>query len=312
MRMRRWSGALAVVALLLSGALVVVSALADLRSPTATAELGAALADDPAVQSALVEAAVEAVIESTAAGNAAVAPLVPFLRPVLTSAIRTTIASPAGRAAVATTLTDALRQLTYAGPIVLDLRAAMLAAALEMPSPLDALARAAVQQGDVGLIVLGGDGTSDPDALRRSAGRSADTGSGQVGGLPGRAAVAIVAVLLALTVLALLAAPGAGRRRATATTGAVLLVVGGASAVLLRSAPDAIVTRLTTRPELTGAAGSAFGDLLPPLVTGLADLLGTTATIGVTMAASGAILIGAATMMRTAGSPSAGTPTAEG
>ena len=282
--MRLRAPALLVAVLILALSVVTVSALADLRSPEGTAELGATLAADPDVQALLVDAVVEAIVQDAVARSPIVAPLVGLVRPLLVQAAEATIASPAGQAAVASALTDALRQLTTPGPLVIDLRAATLASAEVAPPPLDTLARVAVEQGVVGLIVLGDtDGidaaelaTPDPERV------------GRVAGLRGGVALALVALLLAVAVGALLLPSAPSRRGATVTAGVVIALVGAASAALLRTAPDALVERIATAPEVSD---SPIAGVLPVLVEGLSGLLARTGTVGVGLTLLGAALV---------------------
>jgi hypothetical protein len=294
MRMR--APALVVAVLVLALSLVAVSALADLRSPEGTAELGASLAADPDVQALLVDAVVEAIVEDAVRRSPIVAPVVALARPLLVRAAEATISSPAGQEAVATALTDALQQLTTRGPLVIDLRAAALASAEVAPAPLDTLARAAVEQGVVGLIVLGDAGGMDPAELA-----APDPGDvGRIVGLRGVVAVGLAALLLALVIGALVVPVTTRRRGATLGAGAMLAVVGGGTSVLLRRAPDAIVSRIATTPEVEG---SAFADVLPVLVEGLTGLLERTGTVGIGLALLGAALVVVALVL-----PSGATP----
>ena len=288
-----------VAVVLLAPSLVVVSALADLRSPDGTAELGATLADDPTVQAVLVAAVVDAILEDAVVRSPIVVPLAPLLRPLLTRAAEVTIASPAGRAAVASALTDALRQLTLRGPVVIDLRAATLAAAEESPPPLDALARAAIAQGSVGLVVLGDDHGRDQADLVAAA----DT-AGRVAGLPGGVALALVALLLAGALGTLLAGES-GRRTRLLGAGTVLAIAGATSALLVRVTPGIVVDRLADVPA---GGGSPLTDVLPVLVDGLAGLLTRTGAIGVVLAGAGLVLLGAGALSGAGSPPTADRP----
>jgi hypothetical protein len=282
MRMR--TPALLVAVLVLALSVVTVSALADLRSPEGTAELGASLAADPDVQDLLAEAVVEAIIDDVVQRSPIVVPLVALVRPLLIRTAEATIASPAGQEAVASALTDALRQLTTPGPLVIDLRPAALAAAEEAPAPLDTLARAAVERGVVGLIVLGDAAGKDPAEI----GAPDPASVGRVAGLRGGVAVGLVLLLLVAAVVALLAPASASRRTVAITAGLAVLAVGTGSSVLLRAAPDAIVARIAAAPEVSG---TAVADVLPVLVEGLSGLLTRTGTVCVGLALLGAAIV---------------------
>ena len=270
----------AVVAAALALAVLGVSALADLRSPDGAAELGRTLADDPAVQSVIAAAIVDAIMDDAIDRSPLVAPLAPLVRPLLTRAAETTVATSSGRAAVAATLADAIQQATRRGPIVVDLRAATLAAAAEAPPPLDTLARIAVEQGSVGLVVLGDDAGSTrvrpPEEL-----------AGRVAGLPGGVALTLAAVLLLIGLGTAVVGGADGRRGRLLGAGLPLVIVGAASALAVRVVPDAIVARAVTS---TAVDAGPLADVLPTLVAGLGQLLGRTGTVGLVLAAVGAVL----------------------
>ena len=291
--MRQRTTVAVLVATVLALTVVGVSALADLRSPEGTAELGRTLADDPAVRVLIAGAIVDAVMQDAIERSPAVAPLAPLVRPLLTRAAEATLATEAGRAAVASTLADAIRQTTRSGPIVIDLRAATLAAAEEAPPPLDTLARIAVEQGSVGLVVLGDD---DGTHAAMPPGELA----GRVAGLPSDRALAVAALLLAVGVGAAVVGGTDGRRGRLLGAGLPLVVVGAASALAVRVAPDAVVARVVTSTEVDAGP---LADVLPTLVTGLGQLLGRTGTLGLVLAAVGVALVVAA--LSAAGSPRA-------
>lgn len=282
MRMRMTALLAAVVVLAL--ALVTVSALAGLRSPDGTAELGASLAADPDVQALLVDTVIAAIVEDAVQRSPIVTPLVGLVRPLLVQTAQATISSPAGQAAVATALTDALHQLTTPGPLVIDLRPAVLVAADEAPPPLDTLARVAVEQGVVGLIVLGDTAGVDAAALIAPDPATA----GRVAGLRGGVAVGAVALLLALTLLMIVVPVTTRRRGATIGGGIMIATIGAGSLVLLRTAPDAVVARLASVPEVSGGP---VAEVLPVLVEGLSGLLGPTGTVGAGLTLLGAALV---------------------
>ena len=257
------------------------SALADLRSPEGTAELGRTLADDPAVQGLIADAIVDAVMADAIERSPAVAPLAPLVRPLLTRATEVTLATSAGRAAVASTLADAIQQTTRSGPSVIDLRAATIAAAAEAPPPLDTLARIAVEQGSVGLVVLGDDGgTVTP--------RAPDELAGRVAGLPSAAALTLALLLLMVGVGVTVAGGAEGRRERLLGAGVPLVTVGAASALAVRVAPDAVVARVVTSTEVDAGP---LTEVLPTLVSGLGELLGRTGTLGLVLAAVGVTLV---------------------
>jgi len=291
--MRGRTLAMLLAVIMLTPLLVITSALADLRSPAGTAELGAELAEDPAVQTLLVTAVVDAIIADAVDRSPAVAGLAPLVRPLLTRAVESAIDSPAGRTAIAVALTDALRQLTVRGPIVIDLRAAVLAAADDAPPPLDALARTAVQQGVVGLVVIGEDGITAADAPTRGQ-------EGTVAGLPSAVTLALVGLALALALAVFLAVGERSPRVRLTAAGTTLAIVGMLGAVLLRLAPGAIGERIARFADDDAIAGA-----LPALVDGLAGLLGRTSTLSVALLVVGVVLL-AAGLFSAGGSPPGG------
>lgn len=277
--------------LLLVPALLVTSALADLRSPTGTEQLGATLAADPAVQDLVVAGIVDAVAEDVRSRGPALAALVPALRPAVERAVAAAVASPAGEAALASALTDALRQLTTPGPLVIDLRAAAGAAAAELPPPLDELVAVALAQGDLGVIVLGDDAAGTGAGAGSRPDVAPEDVTGTVAGVPSSLAVAGVALLLAGALVALVVAvPPAGRRASLIGAGARLLVVGAPSAFVLSRAPDLALGRLADVPELSDPQLVAVVEVL---VGGLTDLLSPTATVALAVAVVGGLLLAA-------------------
>jgi hypothetical protein len=289
--MRGRTLALLLAILLLTPALLVTSALADLRSPEGTGELGATLADDPAVQSLLVEVVVDAIVDDVVERSPGLAPLVPLVRPLLVQAATATVTSPAGRSAVSVALTDALRQVTLDGPIVIDLREAALAAAESVPPPLDTVVRAAVAGGVVGLVVLGEDhriATEDVEPR--------DTG-GRVAGIPGTVTVALVGLMLVSALAALLAPSDRPRRPRLLAAGAVLAILGALGTFAVRSAPDLLVSQVGTLAD----GDSAIVDALPSLIDGLAGLLGRTGALSVTLIGLGVLLLAAASLSAAGG-----------
>jgi hypothetical protein len=286
---------LTIAVVLLAIILVVTSALTDLRSPAGTAALGATLADDENVRTLIVTGVVDAILEDVTGRSGALGPLVALAEPLLTASVVAALDTPGGRAALTSALTDALRQLSIPGPIVIDLRAAALAAAEDVPAPLDTLIRTAVAQGSVGLLVLGG--VDDEDSTVDPPQPLALDDVGRVAGLPpGLArllsALALVAVGLLLMVPGTRtdAAPGARPTRRSlrlGVAGAALLIIGGVTTLLLRAAPDAVTERLVAALPQDGRTGEALALLL----SGVADLLVPTGRVGLMLAVIGAVAV---------------------
>ncbi len=272
------TGALTVAALLL----LTTSALAGLRAPEGTAALGATLADDDGVREAVADALVEALLEDAAERDPLTGGLLPLIRPVLVQVASTAIDSPAGRAALASALTDALRQLTFSGPIVVDLRAAALVAADAAPAPLDTLARAAVEQGSVGVVVIGGE---EGDASRASV--PSEDELRRVAGMPAGLALALSGALLVVLMLALIGRDAVLRPRRLLLAGAPLLLVGAAVVTLLRTSPASVIDRALTDRDMSGP----MTELLGLLADGLVALLATTARLATGLAVVGFVLI---------------------
>lgn len=270
---------------------VVTSALADLRSPDGTAELGATLADDPAVRELVGTTVVDALLDDASASAPDVALLLPLLRPIVTSAVEAALDAPAGRAALAATLTDAARQLTFDGPVVLDLRSAVLAAADVSPEPLATLARAAAERGTVGIVVLGEqegkDAPSVPDEAELA----------RIGPLPAQTASTLAWVLLSIVLVVGLLPTGRDRSARLRGTGEALLLVGAPAALLLRLAPEQVVDRLAARLSDVGTNVGADGTLeqlatvVPVIAEGVARLLTRTGTVAITIVAIGVVLL---------------------
>lgn len=291
-------GLVRLATLLTAAALVATSALADLRSPDGTAALGERLADEAVVRTLVADAIVEAVVDDARTSAPAAAPLLPLVRPLLEQAVTATLDGPAGRAALADAFTAAIRQATFAGPLVLDLAPAVLAAAEVAPEPLDTLARSAVERGVIGTVVLGEtpDGAAptvpDADALGRIAGLDADV------------ALAAAAALL-VGVLALTLGPGGRRRgRRLRAAGWALITVGAPVTLLLRVDPTVLVGPLTGRlgALVPDAAGAADLDGIITVVTeGLAALLARTATVTLAVTVLGAVLVVAGLLQRRRG-----------
>jgi hypothetical protein len=287
---------MASVVAVLAVTLVVTSALTDLRSPDGTEALGATLADDDAVRTVVVDSAVDAILEDATERSGVLGPLVPLVGPLLEASVVAALDTSAGRAALASALTDALRQLTVPGPIAIDLRSAALVAAEEVPAPLDTLIRTAVAEGGVGVLVLGDvDEDNDEDGTVEGPQPLAPEAVGRVAGLAPGLARWLSALALAAAVL-LLVAPGtrtdasAGARPTRRSirltvTGSLLLATGVATTLLLHMAPDTITARLVASlPE-----DDAVGVALPSLLSGIVELLGPTGRAALVLAVIGAI-----------------------
>jgi hypothetical protein len=285
MRVQRIAALIAVA--LLAPTLLITGILADLRSPEGTAALGSELANDPAVRELLVTTVVAALVDDAVERSPTVRALVPLVRPLLEASARATISSPAGREAVASALTDAIRQLTRRGPVVIDLRAATLAFASEAPAPLDTLSRAAVELGAVGLIVLGDpDGTLDPDTIQAP---DADE-LGRIAGLQPGVALGLVAAALLAALLVVVRLRGADRTRGILVAGSILTVVGGASLLILRTAPSAVTGRFGDDIERFAGDGQLV-DILPTVVDGFSGLLGQSVMLAGALTAAGVLLL---------------------
>jgi len=275
------SGAVALTAVLL----LTTSALADLRTPEGTAELAVALADDPDVRAAVTDALVEALLADAAERSPIAGGLLPLIRPLLEQAATTALESPAGRAALASALSDALRQLTFRGPLVVDLRTAVLVAAENAPEPLDTIARTAVERGSVGVVVIGGTQDDLP------AGRVTPPGVdelGRIAGVPKWIALGLVgAVLIGLILAVARTGSATTRRRRLALAGVPLVVIGTTGSVLLQIAPTMVVERFTG--SMSAMPESAV-DVLPLLTDGLVDLLTMTTGLALVLVVLGIIL----------------------
>jgi len=270
--------------------LVVASALTDLRSPERTATLGAALADDPAVQDAVAGAVVDALIADVTRRSPLLTALVTPLRGALTTAVDAAIDTPAGRTLLASALTDAVRQLTFPGPVVIDLRSAVLAIADDAPPPLDGLARIAVEQGAVGLLVLGGEdddaaGADGPDGTVSAVAVPSEDELRRVAGLPSRVTLGLLALALVATLVLLVGRDGSRRPVRIAVASAVLMAIGGVTLLVLGSAVEA----LTSDAVAPLTAGTAFATALPVLLDGIVGLLGRTAALARGLTAVGGI-----------------------
>ena len=294
---------MAIVVAVLAVTLVVTSTLTDLRSPDGTEALGATLADDDAVRTLIVAGAVDAILEDATERSGVLGPLVPLVGPLIEASVVAALDTSAGRAALASALTDALRRLTVPGPIAIDLRRAALVAAEEVPAPLDTLIRTAVAEGGVGVLVLG-DIDEDDGGTVEGPQPLAPEDVGRVAGLAPGLARWLSALALAAAVL-LLAVPGTRtdaspdarptRRSIRLTvTGSLLLATGVATTLLLRMAPDTVTERLVASlPE-----ADAVGDALPSLLIGIVELLGPTGGVALVLTVIGAIGVVAGMLTR--------------
>lgn len=294
---------MAIIVAVLAVTLVLTSVLTDLRSPDGTEALGATLADDDAVRTLIVAGAVDAILGDAIERSGVLGPLVPLVGPLLEAGVVAALDTSAGRAALASALTDALRQLTVPGPIAIDLRRAALVAAEEVPAPLDTLIRTAVAEGGVGVLVLGdideddGGTVEGPQSLARE-------DVGRVAGLaPGRArwlsalALAAAVLLLAVPGTRTDASPGSRPTRRSirlTVTGSLLLATGVATTLLLRMAPDTVTERLVASLPEDDAVGTA----LPSLLSGIVELLGPTGRVALMLTVIGAIGIVAGMLTR--------------
>ena len=295
---------MAIVVAVLAVTLVVTSTLTDLRSPDGTEALGATLADDDAVRTLIVAGAVDAILEDATERSGVLGPLVPLVGPLIEASVVAALDTSAGRAALASALTDALRRLTVPGPIAIDLRRAALVAAEEVPAPLDTLIRTAVAEGGVGVLVLG-DIDEDDGGTVEGPQPLAPEDVGRVAGLAPGLARWLSALALAAAVLLLLAVPGTRtdaspdarptRRSIRLTvTGSLLLATGVATTLLLRMAPDTVTERLVASlPE-----ADAVGDALPSLLIGIVELLGPTGGVALVLTVIGAIGVVAGMLTR--------------
>lgn len=276
--------------LVTAGLLLVVSALVDLRSPEGTAAFGERLAEVDAVRSLVSLSLVDAVLDDAAISAPAAAPLLPLARPLLETAVESSVDSAAGRAALASALTDTVRQLTFDGPVAIDLRSAVLAAAEAAPEPLDTLARSAVERDVVGTVVLGADeGTAEdvappsPDALAT------------LSGLPSGTALALTGGLLVLVLAVSILPPGPSRGQRMRAAGGALLLVAVPVLLLLRVAPGTALEPLTARitelaPDQAVSAG-LVGEVLDAVLDGLSVLLARTADLVLLLGVAGLVLV---------------------
>lgn len=248
--------------------LLIVTALAGLRSPSRTAALAEVLATEPAVQQLVVDALVDELLDGAEQRLGATAGLLlPLLRAPIEQFVTSAVASPAGRAALTSALSDTLRQLTVRGPTVIDLQAAVASALADAPPQLAEALLALTSGRELGRIVLGGE---PEDAV--------DVAPGTVGGVPSSVALAVILVIaLALLVTIGLRAGGLS-----------LLAVGIPAAVLLWLAPEVASGMLDP-----GTGGDdLLTELSPLLAEGIRTLLGPVRWLATAMAGIGAVLFG--------------------
>ena len=269
--------------------LLATSALAGLRSPEATAGLAASLADEDAVRDAVTEALVDALLTEAADRSDVPGGLLAFIRPLLEQAAAAAIDSPAGRAALTSALSDALRQLTFSGPIVIDLRAAVLVAAESAPPPLDTLARVAVEQGSVGVVVIG-EGSDEPSSVPPAP--PTDDDLRRVAGLPANVTMILAGLLLSVLIVVLIGRDPTARPRRLILAGAPLVLVGAGAAAIIRMAPMLVLDRFAAVP--VEDAGPII-DLVPLLTDGLVGLLASTSLLAMVLAVVGVGLSAAGT-----------------
>jgi hypothetical protein len=269
-RTLRWTSllVLAMTSVLLLLATVM---LAGLRSEERTAALGAALADDPAVRELVVDTLVEAAVTELRTQPGVVGLLAPTLTGPLTALGREVLASEPGRGALAAALTDTVRGLTTGGPVVIDLRAAVEAAADAAPEPLASLIRGLVADSGLGVVVLGEPDADPSDAARGAvpAGALAAVTPGTVAGLPAAAAVALTALLAVTAVIGLGAAGRGGPRRRLRAPASVLVSCAGPLAAILLLAPDAVARAFGT----ASGGDPALAAIVDVVVTGVVPML---------------------------------------
>jgi len=264
----RASAVLAVLALLLS------AALAGLRSPTRTEALAAELAASTAVQQLVADALIDELLADAHQRLGPVASLLlPIARPGIERFVRVTVSSPTGRAALASALTDTIRQLSVRGPTVIDLRAALEAAVAAAPEELAPILRALLAGRDVGRLTLGQDADGSVDSL--TAARAVAPGT--IAGLPSIVVVGVLGLLAAALLVAV------GLRAA----GTILLAIALPTAIVLWTAPE-LATDLLGRglPE-----DGLIGDLAPLVAAGVVALLTPVRLLAGALAALGASLL---------------------
>ncbi len=272
--MRRGGAVVRAAAALAVAALLLATAVAGLRSPARTEALAAELAASAVVQELVSDALIdELLVDARTRLGPVGAALLPIARPGIERFVRTAVSSPAGEAALASALTDTIRQVSVRGPKVIDLRAALEAAVAAAPAELAPVLRALLDGRDIGRLVLG---VADEDALDASTSARV-IAPGTIAGLPSGAVVGI----LALVTVALLAAAG------LKVAGTLLVVLALPTAVVLWVAPG-LATDLLGRglPE-----DGLIGELAPVVAAGVGSLLTPVRLLAGTLAAAGAGLL---------------------
>ncbi len=264
----RASAALAVIALIIG------AALAGLRSAERTEALAAELASSADVQRLVADALITELLADAESRLGPVRSLLlPIVRPGIERFVRATVSSPAGQAALASALTDTIRQLSVRGPTVIDLRAALEAATAAAPQELAPILRALLDGRDIGRLVLGGSEDEGVDVLTPARA----VAPGTIAGLPSGLVVALLALLATVLLVA------AGLRAA----GAILLTIALPTAIALWVAPE-LATGLLGRglPD-----DGLIGDLTPLVESGVEALIAPVRLLAAGLAALGAILL---------------------
>jgi hypothetical protein len=264
----RASALLAVILLLLS------AALAGLRSPDRTEAVVAELAASPAVQQLVADALIDELLADAGMRLGPIASvLLPIARPGIERFVRATVSSPAGQAALASALTDTVRQLSVRGPTVIDLRAALDAAVDAAPEELAPILRALLDDRDIGRLTLGQEAGASVDELAATPA----VAPGTIAGLPSIVVVGVLGLLAAGLLVAV------GLRAA----GGILLGIALPTAIVLWTAPD-VATGILGRglPE-----DGLIGDLAPLVAAGVEALLTPVRLLAGALGALGATLL---------------------
>jgi hypothetical protein len=268
-------GAPVIAAAVLSvAALLIVATLAALRSHARTEALAHELATEPVVQLLAADALTEHLLrDADRRLGPALRPLLSVLTPVFEEFLRASVSSASGRAALASALTDTIRQVTLRGPTVIDLRVALDASLAAAPDELAPILRALLEGRGAGLLVIGADdgATSDAAVLPRQ------VAPGTIAGAPSAVSVTLAALIASGLLVAI------GPRRA----GAVILIVALPSALALWVAPE-----LLTGPLARGLPHEGgLGELVPVLADGLGSLLTPVRLLATLLVAAGSGLL---------------------
>jgi len=250
--------------------LLLVVALAGLRSEERTAALGSSLAADPVVRELVVEALVDGALEEMSGRSRLLALLAPSLDGPLTVLGNEVLATPAGEAALSSALTDMVRGITTPGPIVIDLRAALTLAARTAPEPLDRVLDELLAGTDLGLIVLAGD-PADEQAVGGASTEDARPGA------PSTTAIVLAALLMlaALTALTLVGSGSAAAR--VGRTSLVLLLTTAPVLLVLLVVPELVPNLIGARDALDPRADTVVALVLEGVASLLAPLRATAA-----------------------------------